>query len=148
MEEQFVPYELALKLKELGFDEECLGEYRQDREYETYDPRKGEDVTLGSNKIFFTTSYYGWGERSLHLAKTPLWQQAFDWFREKFNLFGYIGIVNWHHLDEHKYTPHIKGIEPLKLNIMYRSYDKYEDAQKMLLESLIKIANEQNTKTS
>ena len=27
MEEEFVPYELALKLKELEFDEECLASY-------------------------------------------------------------------------------------------------------------------------
>ena len=28
MKKEFVPYELAVKLKELGFDEPCLGNYR------------------------------------------------------------------------------------------------------------------------
>ena len=29
MEKEFVPYELAVKLKELGFDEECFGYYTE-----------------------------------------------------------------------------------------------------------------------
>ena len=30
MEKQFISYELALKLKELGFDEECFKTYNED----------------------------------------------------------------------------------------------------------------------
>ena len=33
MEEQFVTYEIALKLKELGFNEECFGYYHVNEGY-------------------------------------------------------------------------------------------------------------------
>ena len=32
MEKEFVPYELAVKLKALGFDEPCLDQYKTDAE--------------------------------------------------------------------------------------------------------------------
>ena len=60
MKEQFVTYEIALKLKELGFDEECFGWYgSQGILNQKYDL---ENTTLA-----------------------PLWQQVIDWFREKYN---------------------------------------------------------------
>ena len=62
MEKEFVPYELAVKLKELGFDEECLSYYFN------------KQLSFGSK-----TSY---GE----VVEAPLYQQAFRWFREKYKL--------------------------------------------------------------
>ena len=62
MEKEFVPYELAVKLKALGFDEECLSYYFN------------KQLSFGSK-----TSY---GE----VVEAPLYQQAFRWFREKYKL--------------------------------------------------------------
>lgn len=62
MEKQFVPYELALKLKELGFKENCI----------MYYDSKGVLV-----------NYF-----NLSTTVAPLWQQAFDWFRNEYKLFG------------------------------------------------------------
>ena len=73
MEKQFVTYEIALALKELGFDEECLAYYAK--------PTTKEDIEL-----FFTSGVYGWVKQNntiLQKCTTPLWQQAIDWFREK-----------------------------------------------------------------
>ena len=66
MEKQFVPYELALKLKEIGFNEECL------RHYENDDEALYESFGLGYLKNSDLTEYE---------TSAPLWQQAFDWFR-------------------------------------------------------------------
>jgi hypothetical protein len=60
---EFVPYELAVKLKALGFDEECLSYYFN------------KQLSFGSK-----TAY---GE----VVEAPLFQQAFRWFREKYELF-------------------------------------------------------------
>ena len=60
---EFVPYELAVKLKALGFDEECLSYYFN------------KQISFGSK-----TAY---GE----VVESPLFQQAFRWFREKYELF-------------------------------------------------------------
>ena len=63
MQKEFVPYELAVKLKALGFDEECLSYYFN------------KQLSFGSK-----TAY---GE----VVEAPLYQQAFRWFREKYELF-------------------------------------------------------------
>ena len=55
MNKEFVPYELALKLKQLGFDEPCI-------------------ATHGYLELYINTD-------DGHL-KAPLYQQAFRWFRE------------------------------------------------------------------
>ena len=62
MNKEFIPYELAVKLKALGFDEECLSYYFN------------KQLSFGSK-----TSY---GE----VVEAPLYQQAFRWFREKYKL--------------------------------------------------------------
>ncbi len=62
MKDQFVPYEIALKLKELGFDEPCFGFYDDNNS-----PIAGNYPCLGYNRA-------------------PLYQQAFQFLRDKFNL--------------------------------------------------------------
>jgi len=62
MNKEFIPYEQALELKELGFDEECLAIYNINEELET--------------------GYY----QNKYVIAAPLYQQAFRWFREKHNL--------------------------------------------------------------
>lgn len=62
MEEQFVPYELALKLKELGFDERCLAGYYND----------------GKSLWFFRFHKNSEREPTVaeRFATAPLWQQV------------------------------------------------------------------------
>jgi hypothetical protein len=68
MTKEFVPYELALKLKQLGFDEECLGFYERNQE-------------LIIQECLITDFH----SDSLQCV-APLFQQAFRWFREKYGL--------------------------------------------------------------
>ena len=69
MQEQFVTYEIALKLKELGFDEECLKLWEHTEFYTVLvSPREYKKVI------------------SERFIKAPLWQQVIDWFREKHNM--------------------------------------------------------------
>lgn len=70
MEKQFVPYELALKLKEIGFDEDCFGYYGE--------PLIGKQERF-SLRLDWTPESYPF-KNELHCL-APLWQQAFDWFR-------------------------------------------------------------------
>jgi len=64
MKKEFIPYEQALALKELGFDELCLGRY---------DPLKVL-VTISKPN---NNSYYKGSVPSFISA--PLYQQAFRW---------------------------------------------------------------------
>lgn len=127
MEKEFVPFELAVKLKELGFDEPCFAAYHT--EY----------------KISSTCSD-GIKNSDLHLSlpSAPLWQQAFDWFREKHKIISFVSF-------------HIKGsfrIETLPdSEIILTSYkqryfdnngklwDSYKETEKAALEKLIEIVS-------
>ena len=75
MKEQFVTYEIALKLKELGFDEECFSAYTED----------GGLMDIGNY-----SDYDKIGELDGHSyyisCLSPLWQQCIDWFREKYDI--------------------------------------------------------------
>lgn len=70
-EKQFVTYEIALALKELEFDEECLAWYAHEK-------------CFSSDYIFLQY------REDLEFAFAPLWQQAIDWLREKKKI--HIGI--------------------------------------------------------
>jgi len=74
MKEQFVTYEIALKLKELGFDEPCLACYI-DKQLHLEQP----DYLRSQKK-----ADYIFGPQNVILA--PLWQQVIDWFREEYKI--------------------------------------------------------------
>jgi hypothetical protein len=73
MKEQFVTYKMALKLKELGFDEECLGAF------------------ISENIFLFGKSrqvnYMKWD------APAILWQQAIEFLSEQYNILIYIDFT-------------------------------------------------------
>ena len=75
MKEQFVTYEIALKLKYLGFDEECLGDYYIIPSDKTPNPN-GEFLGLKYEDV---SSY-------TRLVSAPLWQQAIDWIWSNYQL--------------------------------------------------------------
>ena len=115
MKKQFIPYELALELKELGFDEPCLGGYDKTKKW-WYHP--DSDIILD----------------------TPFWQQAFDWFREKHKLNSFI----YNPIDKINYCFEIKNISEfindgdlseMQSEIKYT----YEEARLECLKKLINI---------
>ena len=80
MEDQFVPYEIAIKLKELGFDEPCLAYFST--VYDSIAQEHNGKLILGKDPENLTCQkkmHYLFGQQIL-LA--PLWQQAIDWIGE------------------------------------------------------------------
>ena len=81
MKEQFVTYEIALKLKELGFDEFCFAHYFN-----------GDLITKTAILKSSTMQYYQ--QNNINPSNqykdknctAPLWQQVIDWFREVKNI--------------------------------------------------------------
>jgi hypothetical protein len=131
MEKEFVPYELAVKLKALGFDESCFGYYEDN------------NLTI----TFPSTSSNGWkwvGNSIIPAknTKAPLYQQAFRWFRDK-NF--HAKIESYHSLGKHK---------PFGLSIDYLhesgkwtyidhggdfDFQTHEEAQERAIEIIIGI---------
>ena len=71
MEKEFVPYQKALELKELGFDEPCMFTYTNN--LVQYCPHHLTNTNLRPFKE--------------NPISAPLYQQVFKWFREKHSLF-------------------------------------------------------------
>lgn len=79
MKHLFVPYELALKLKEKGFNESCFGYWKNGS-------FKSQPIMIfvwEDDMSPVENSHIGnwWG-----LCAAPLYQQVIDWFREKHNI--------------------------------------------------------------
>jgi hypothetical protein len=71
MEKEFVPYQQALELNELGFDEPCFGKF-----YHNHLEIGGSWLNSEFNKDKKDGNIF---------TSAPLYQQVFRWFREKYN---------------------------------------------------------------
>ena len=125
MEKEFIPYEQALALKELGFDEVCLGFYKSDKlEFQNF---------ISQNKKR-TNSWY----TSLNGCTAPTFSQAFRFFREKYGLH-YIICKNIQ-MDGYGYREVI--LSPYMEENENTIFKTYEEAELECLKKLIEIVKE------
>jgi hypothetical protein len=124
MTKEFVPHSLAVKLKVLGFDWPCYAYiYTGDtgNNYDHYLEVKPSDAK-------------DWNGKSDLCISRPLFQQAFRWFREMYNLKSCIMFRTSMEDDTEYYDWLIKGQE-----VVYRHFKTYEEAETACLENLIEI---------
>lgn len=133
MEKEFIPYEQALALKELGFDEEGFSFYNS------------VEMLIASE--FLWRNSYSKGKDVV----APLYQQAFRWFRKKYNLKGFIGFrPNVKQFDCHVYDMSLSGTEYVKQRTL-EEFNKdpkvgtYEEAELECLKKLIEIVKTKET---
>lgn len=120
MEKEFVPYELAVKLKELGFDEPCFG-YWKSKNWLIQEKTRTDGYTHADQE-----------------CSTPLYQQAFRFFREKHRLYHSIGLDNSLENDvncDYQIINHSQSISEFETN-----FKSYEEAELACLNKLIEIA--------
>ena len=125
MEKEFIPYEQALALKELGFDEPCFG---------YFDPLLGDYTIMNSDCINPKPTLFNHNSSSV-VVSAPTFSQAFRWFREKYRLDSkpeyflndwYCFIIN-----------DMKGTETSRR--LFTEYPSYEEAELECLKKLIEI---------
>ena len=124
-EKEFIPYEQALALKELGFNEPCFGYYNYNgSHFFKYKPKTDDK----------------------NLTKAPLYQQAFRWFREKYNIQGYIysSTVRGNSEKTKQFTGYIWNINGIDMPFISTDardelHDTYEEAELACLNKLIEI---------
>ncbi len=128
MDKEFVTYEQALALKELGFDERCFGCYELS---ELRDYKKGLEVswimtlnTLNGYRIYDDETQ----------MSAPLKQQLFKWFREK-KFISQILYDNFHN----SYDYQIDG----KKYFYDGCFITYEEAENACIDKLIELAKQQ-----
>ena len=142
MNKEFVTYEQALALKELGFDEPCLVVWPGiEGQKLGYDGRYFSLVKGYKNsKLSKEVKKYAPG---IIDVAAPLYQQVFRWFREKHNLFSEIQMDR---TTEPKFCfvifkyEHFGNYEKVEVDEWYL-YRTYEEAEQVCLTKLIEITN-------
>ena len=130
MNKEFIPYEQALELKELGFDEECIAYWTRGLdgyyiEYKHY-----------TNKHWmFTANDHKDRDK---MCTAPLYQQAFRWFREKYDIYPIIEAKNY-------FKSPIKWIYSTcnvngSFEVGFTNHSTYEKTELACLIKLIEIA--------
>jgi hypothetical protein len=123
MTKEFLTYELALKLKEVGFNEPCMGYYDCER-----------DLKLVPNKNKFLSCEYA----------APLYQQVFRWFREKYDIdISIITIYSKYNENKSKKYRVVIDNKTVFTNVGF--YETYEEAELACLNKLIMIVKLQTT---
>ena len=126
MKKEFIPYEQALALKELGFDEPCFGYHINESK---------ELLILTSEKdINYLT-----GTSSKTFILAPTYSQAFRWFREKYHIHaepfykgGLTKQTSWY---DYKIYSTIDWIDTNHK----QQWKNYEEAELECLKKLIEI---------
>ena len=132
MEKEFVTYELALRMKQLGFDELCFAWYDG-----RYTSSINENYCKNSEEWLNTT----------HCA-TPLYQQAFRWFRENHYAFHEVFIDCEPKMgvpleEDLMFSFTIHFVKEDKFVIGHRNtYQTQEEAELACLEKLIEIVEQ------
>jgi len=127
MNKEFVPYDIALAMKELGFDNvDCIAVYYGSFTKEERDNEFGDSDGFILNSR--STQYYAQkGFKKGILA--PLYQQAFRWFRKEYN--------------EHKDIIRCGGRNNWKIGWYSKeNFNTYQEAQDTCLRKLIEIVKE------
>lgn len=118
IEKQFVTYEIALKLKELGFDKECLANYYHETEI-------GIVLDIGNNY-------------NLKIVNAPLYSQAIDWFREKHGIDIIIRPFTGDIVGEKTYASDIY-ISKTNTSIKLKRENSYHEAREQAILKCIEL---------
>jgi hypothetical protein len=85
MEKLFVPYEIAFKLKQLGFNENCFAKYNSKKEIDYFE-RPQAFYCVNSKSSWFSPIFSS-KETVSKVCTAPTHQQVIDWFRDKHQVF-------------------------------------------------------------
>ena len=125
LKKEFVPYEQALALKELGFDEPCFGYYEPNKEFNYI-----------NWVVFKDFPYLAKNSEWQDLYGAPTFSQAFRWFREKYDY--YISVFRTHD-GNWGADLWLLGVHKPKATVFS---ENYEEAELTCLKKLIEIVKQ------
>ena len=127
MEKEFVSYEIALKLKELGFKEPCF----------TYYYNINGNIRTGI-VVDINDAWTYPENKKLGTTLAPLYQQVFRWFRNKYGIDFSINTIysRYNENTSKKYSGVIDN-KTVFTNVGF--YETYEEAELAGLQKMIKI---------
>jgi len=146
MKNEFTPYDRSLKLKQLGFEDECMAyyeisvtevEHEEDGTSGPFGWKKGE---VSFEKRFFVNNLKGVDHTNDNwvCVAAPTWRSAFNWFREKYGLSGLIEIGT----QEYSFIVFDEKTDSRKVTSSMNG--TYEDVELACLDKLIEIVESKN----
>ena len=124
MEKEFIPYNEALALKELGFDEPCFMTYLNGK----------------LDKELFLFNHSIRSHSTQEFTSAPLYQQCWRWFREKHNLECHIKSL----YEQRENKGFYFGVADTYRDFYSKPYYSYEEAELECLKKLIEIVKAKN----
>lgn len=156
MKHLFVDYEIALQLKEKGFDEACLGFFLIPEIEKTGDTtllrftERGKELKRSwsykemirsfpdfKNHCKYEHCYKFSLNDSRFIATAPLYQQVIDWFREKYNINIYIAYCQYGINSENGWR--FTFDNPTKQQYWQHKCDTYYEALNKAIEEALKL---------
>ncbi len=141
MIKEFIPYEQALDLKELGFEEECFDRFYTKPKCKMFGiDEHGRPYSIKNTpKTLYTIGDHAALKES-NVILAPLYQQAFRWFREKHTLIGHVR-ESWSFDNTMEYVAQINGtfVNHGLFDKPVNRFDTYEEAELACLKKLIEI---------
>lgn len=122
MKNEFVNYEMALELKELGFNEPCFTYYYNI----TGKLRTNLSIDIDNDMNYMIN-------KKLGITLAPIFSQAFRFFREQYRLEGAIYRLNF------KWASQVFNIETSTYCFKHELFETYEEAEINSLQKMIKI---------
>ena len=125
MNKEFIPYEQALELKELGFDEDVIAYWEKNSLL--------KPIPMSDFINSFPVNDYPKAD----WIAAPLYQQAFRWFREKYSINSW--IINAED-NNNAFKPFFRGNNIDEHLVDF--YNTYEEAELACLIKLIEIVKQ------
>ena len=156
MKEQFVTYEIALKLKELDFNEECFGYFNEKKNLILASVSADKKFIPFYYTNLYATKWLGSifssKNKKNNICVAPLWQQVIDWFRDE--KFINIEIIRFPNINKWGFITTNMNIIPKYLSdeemIIYNNlvtspnrYDTYEDVRVAAILQAINIIEDE-----
>ena len=131
LKNEFVPYEQALALKELGFDEPCFGHYQQE-----WDDDEINELEPSLHMIFSKQH-----QHAFQVCTAPTFSQSFRWFKEKYNLIPDIQYYgNWN-FEIFRIGEFAEPMDDVNVDYTFKG-GTYEESELECLKKLIEIVKE------
>jgi hypothetical protein len=121
MNKEFIPYELALELKRLGFDKPCFGVYFNST----------QELFIGKKVNQYTEDVR---------TSAPTFSQAFRWFRDNYYLNAQIAFCEYSISSENSWKYTLDN--PTEVQIWNGKFNTYEEAELACLIELITMEKE------
>jgi hypothetical protein len=135
MTKEFIPYELALKLKELGFDEPCLASWSS--------KTKERIPTLyGCGALLFDTDGLITNQTEDIICSAPIFSTVLKWFRNKYSLQCFIKNFKPNDAYPNGYyciSKPTKYYSSAITDWYFTNFKTYEEAELECLKKLIEI---------